>query len=57
MKIEIFAPSTGLITPSGAHQLVSSSRKPMNMQLDPVITTSGLTKAQTDKIFLLSHEV
>ena len=54
---ETFASYTGMVTPSSAHQPVPSSRQPMNAQLDPTIAMSGLTKVQTEEIFLLSHEV
>ena len=57
MDTEILASSTGMVAPSSAHQLVSSSGQPMNVQLDPVIATSGLTKVQAEEIFLLSHKV
>ena len=55
MDTEIPASTTGVVTSSSAHQLVSSSRR--STQLDPVIATSGLTKMQTEEIFLLSCEV
>ena len=54
---EVFASSTGIVTPSSAHHLVSSSGQHMNAQLDPVLATSGLTKVQTEEIFLLTCEV
>ena len=54
---EVFASSTGIVTPSSAHHLVSSSGQPANAQLDPVLSTSRLTKAQTEEIFLLTREV
>ena len=54
---EIFASSTRMVTPSSAHHLVSSSGQPMSVQLDPVLATSGLTKEQTEEIFLLTCEV
>ena len=57
VDIEIFASSTRIVTPSSAHHLVSSSRQPVNAQLDPVLTTSGLTKVQAEEIFLLTREV
>ena len=57
MDTETLASSTGMVTPSSAHQLVPSSRQPTSVQLDPVIATSGLTKVQAEEIFLLSHEV
>ena len=57
MDTETLASSTRMVTPSSAHQLVPSSGQPTNAQLDPVIATSGLTKVQTEEIFLLSHEV
>ena len=57
MDTEIPVSTAGIVTPSSAHQLVSSSRRPTDAQLDPVIATSGLTKAQTEEIFLLSREV
>ena len=57
MDTETLASSTGMVTLSSAHQPVSSSRQPTNMQQDPAITMSGLTKVQTEEIFLLSHEV
>ena len=53
----MFASSTGIVTPSSVHQLVSSSGPPMNTQLDAVLVTSGLTKEQTEKIFFLTREV
>ena len=54
---EVFASPTGIVTPSSTHHLVSSSGQPANAQLDPVLATSGLTKVQTEEIFLLTHEV
>ena len=57
MDTEIPASTTGIVTPSSAHQLVSSSGRPADAQLDPVIATSRLTKVQTEEIFLLSCEV
>ena len=54
---EMFASSTGMVTPSSVHQLVSSSRPPTNTQLYAVLMTSGLTKEQTEEIFLLICEV
>ena len=57
MDTEIPVSTTRIVTPSSAHQLVSSSGQPADMQLDPVIATSGLTKMQTEEIFLLSCEV
>ena len=46
-----------MVTLSSAHQPVPSSGQPTNAQLDPVIAMSGLTKMQTEGIFLLSHEI
>ena len=57
MDTEIFSSSTRMVTPSSAHHLVSSSGQPVSTQLDRVLTTSGLTKVQTEEIFLLTHEV
>ena len=57
MGTETLAPSYQMVTPSSAHQPVPSSRQPTNMQLDPAITMSRLTKVQTEEIFLLTHEV
>ena len=54
---EMFASSARMVTPSSVHQLVSSSRPPMNTQLDAVLMTSGLTKEQTEEIFLLTCKV
>ena len=57
MGTETLALSTRTVTPSSAHQPVPSSGQPMSMQLDPAIAMSGLTKVQTEEIFLLTHEV
>ena len=54
---EIPVSSTGMVTPSSAHQLVLSSGQLTNAQVDSVIATSGLTEAQSEEIFLLSYEV
>ena len=54
---EVFTSPTGIVTPSSTHHLVPSSRQLTNVQLDPVLATSGLTKAQTEEIFLLTREV
>ena len=54
---EMFVSSAGMVTPSSVHQLVSSRGPPTNMQLDAVLVTSGLTKEQTEEIFLLTCEV
>ena len=48
---------TRMVTSSSMNQLVSSSGPPTIMQLDAVFVTSGLTKEQTEEIFLLTHEV
>ena len=57
MDTETLVSSTGMVTPSSAHQPVPSSGQPVGAQLDPVITMSGLAKVQTEEIFLLSHKV
>ena len=57
MDTGILASSTGMVTPSSACWTVPSSGQLVNMQLDSVIATSGLTKVQTEEIFLLSREV
>ena len=57
VDIEMFAPPTGMVTPSSTNQLVSSSGLPMTMQMDAVLVTSGLTKEQAEEIFLLMREV
>ena len=49
--------STGLVTPSSAHQLVQSSGQLANVQVDSIFVTSGLTAEQYEEIFLLSCEV
>ena len=57
MGTETLTFSTRMVTPSSAHQPVPSSGQPDNTQLEPIITTSGLTKMQTEEIFILTHEV
>ena len=57
MDTEMFASSTGMVTPSSVHQLVSSSGPPMQTCSWMLSSTSGLTKEQTEEIFLLTHEV
>ena len=47
----------GLVPSCSAHRVVQSSGQLMNMQVGPVLATSGLTAAQADEIFLLSREV
>ena len=57
MGTETLTSSTRMVTPSSALQPVPSSGQPVNAQLDPAIAMSGLTKVQTEEIFLLTHEV
>ena len=57
MDTEILVSSSRMVTLSSACQPVLSSRQLVNAQVDSVIATSGLTKAQTEEIFLLSCEV
>ena len=57
VDLEMFVSPIGMVTPSSVHQLVSSSGPPVITQLDAVLTTSRLTKEQTEEIFLLTHEV
>ena len=40
-----------------ACQVAQSSGQLMNMQVGPIVVTSGLNAAQAEEIFLLSHEV
>ena len=47
----------GLVPPSSACRVVQSSGQLMNMQIGSVLVTSGLTAAQAEEIFLLSHKV
>ena len=54
---EVPVSSTGLVTPSSAHQPVQSSGQLTNVQVGSVLATSGLTAAQSEDIFLLSCEV
>ena len=49
--------SAGMVTPSSVCQPVWSSGQLANVQVDPVLATSGLTEAQSEEIFLLSCEV
>ena len=44
MDTEMLVSSTGMVTLSSVHQLVSSSGPPTNVPLDAVLMTSGLTK-------------
>ena len=46
-----------MVTPSNACQPVVSSGQVISAQVDPVLTTSGLTEAQFEEISLLSREV
>ena len=57
MGTETLVSSTWMVTPSSAHQPVPSSGQPVSAQLDPTITTSRLTKVQTEEIIFLTHEV
>ena len=56
VNIEMFAPPTGVVTPSSVNQFVLSSGPPTAMQSDAALTTSGLSKEQAEEIFLLTHE-
>ena len=56
VNIEMFAPPTGVVTPSSVNQFISSSRPPMTMQLDAALWTSRLSKEQAEEIFLLTHK-
>ena len=56
LDIEMFAPPTGVVTPSSVNQFVSSSGPPMTMQLDAALAMTGLSKEQAEEIFLLTHE-
>ena len=57
INIEMFAPPTGVVTPSSVNQFVLSSGQPMAMQLDAALMTMfGLSKEQEEEIFLLTHE-
>ena len=47
----------GLVPPCSMHQAVQSSGQLMNTQIGSVLVTSGLTAAQAEEIFLLTHEV
>ena len=48
---------TGLVTPSIACWAVQSSGQLVTMQVGSILATSGLTAAQAEEIFLLSHEM
>ena len=52
----MFAPPTGIVTPSSINQFVTSSGPPMTMPSDAALVTSGLTKEQVEEIFLLTCE-
>ena len=56
IDIEMFAPPTGVVTPSSVNQFISSSRPPMAMQLDAALATFRLSKEQAEEIFLLTRE-
>ena len=56
LDIEMFAPPTGVVTPTSVNQFVSSSGPPMTMQLDAALATAGLSKEQAEEIFLLTCE-
>ena len=47
----------GLVPPCSACKPVQGSGQLMNTQIGSVLVTSGLTAAQAEEIFLLSHEV
>ena len=55
VDIEMFAPPTGVVTPSSINQFVSSSGPPATMQIDAALMMFGLSKEQAEKIFLLTH--
>ena len=56
LNIEMFAPSTGVVTPSSVNQFVSSSGPSVAMQLDAALAMTGLSKEQAEEIFLLTRE-
>ena len=47
----------GPVPSCSTHQVIQSSGQLMNMQIGSVLVTSGLTAAQAEEIFLLTHEV
>ena len=54
---EVSVSPAWMVTPSSACQPVQGSGQLTNTQVDPVLVTSWLTAAQSEEIFLLSHEV
>ena len=57
MDTEAPMSSAGIVTQSSTCQSVLSRGQPAIAQVSPVIVTSGFTEAQSEEIFLLSHEV
>ena len=56
VNIEMFALPTGVVTPSSVNQFLSSSGPSTTMQLDAALMMSGLSREQTEEIFLLTRE-
>ena len=54
LNSEMFAPPTGVVTPSSVNQFFSSSGPPVAMKLEAALAMTGLSKEQAEEIFLLT---